>query len=58
MYDLNPMVGIIEATRWSLLSLGPFPSGPVSISAIVVMILIGTGVFYFRVTEDIAADIV
>jgi len=58
VYDLNPMVGIIEATRWSLLSLGPFPSGPVSISAIVVLILIGTGVFYFRVTEDIAADIV
>jgi lipopolysaccharide transport system permease protein len=58
LYDLNPMVGIVDGIRWALFAQEQFPSGPLAISAIELIALIVTGVLYFRITEDTAADIV
>ncbi len=58
LYDLNPMVGIIELTRWSLYANGAFPLQPLVSAIAGIGVLIATGIFYFRFTEDTAADIV
>lgn len=58
LYSLNPLVGIIDGLRWSLLGVGSFPGMPLMISALVAFFLIITGAFVFRKIEDTAADVI
>ena len=58
VYGLNPMVGVVEGFRWSLLGTGNSPGPMLAISATAsVLILIG-GAFYFRRMEKTFADVV
>jgi lipopolysaccharide transport system permease protein len=57
LYALNPMSGVIEGFRWALLGTNP-PSQMIFISFIVVIILLLSGIFYFRKMEQYFADIV
>jgi len=58
LYGLNPMTGVIEGFRWALLGTNTSP-GPITlVSAGVVLLLILSGLFYFRRMEDTFADIV
>jgi lipopolysaccharide transport system permease protein len=59
LYSINPMVGVIEGFRWSLLGgehVLHFTSLLFSIA--VVAILFVTGIWYFRSTERTFADII
>lgn len=58
LYDLNPFVGIVESMRWSLFAQDSFPSYSVATSMMFGVVLVGTGVIYFRRVEDTAADLV
>jgi len=58
-YSLNPMVGVIDGFRWSLLG-GEhqlFLSG-VALSVVTVVLLVLTGIWYFRRTERTFADVI
>ena len=57
LYALNPMVGIIEAGRISILGSGALPWGMLATSALSAVVLLLTGVVYFRRTERLFADI-
>jgi len=57
LYGLNPMVGIIQGFRWALLGGNP-PDATSLISAVMVMILLVSGLYYFRRMEKTFADIV
>jgi lipopolysaccharide transport system permease protein len=57
LYGLNPMAGVIEGFRWSLLGTTP-PGGMIWLSLGVVFLLLVTGIFYFRRVEQYYADIV
>jgi len=57
IYFLNPMVGIIEFCRWSLLSVGSLGVS-VFYSAIVIFVLFISSLFYFGKVEKIMADII
>ena len=59
LYDMNPMVGVIDGFRWSLLK----GENPVSVSALltsicVTLILLVSGIWYFRRTERTFADVI
>jgi lipopolysaccharide transport system permease protein len=58
LYGLNPMAGVVEGFRWSLLGLEN-PSFPILLAsaAMTLVILIG-GLFYFRRMEQTFADVV
>ncbi len=56
LYSLNPMAGIIDGFRWSLLGT-PVDLGGLAISVAVVAALLASGVWYFRHTERSFADI-
>jgi lipopolysaccharide transport system permease protein len=58
LYSLNPMVGVIEGFRWALL--GQTAPDPVvmSTSAVVFLIVLVTGLVYFRQMERQFADII
>lgn len=57
-YGLNPMVGVVEGFRWSLLG-SPAPAWPMmGASAGVVVVVFLAGVRYFRRVERYFADVV
>lgn len=58
IYNLNPIAGIIEAFRWTLLGLDPFPIYSFNISVIVSVMLIILGTIVFRKIEHFFADII
>jgi lipopolysaccharide transport system permease protein len=58
VYGLNPMVGVVEGFRWSLLGKPESPSTVVLVSTIVVATLLVGGLFYFRRMEQQFADVV
>jgi lipopolysaccharide transport system permease protein len=59
LYALNPMVGIIDGFRWSILGVrsATLWSG-LTIAVIDVVALIVTGIWYFRKTERTFADVI
>ncbi len=59
LYDLNPMVGVIDGFRWSLFGgRSPFESPSFYISFALVAAMLYGGVRYFRKTERTFADVI
>ena len=57
LYGLNPMAGVVEGFRWALL--GSHLPGPIlGLSAVMAMLLLISGVYYFRRMEKTFADVV
>ena len=59
LYSINPMVGVIDGFRWAIIggeTLIYWPGFLLSLS--LVMILLVTGIRYFRTTEKTFADII
>jgi lipopolysaccharide transport system permease protein len=55
IYGLNPMAGVIQGFRWVLLGAQP-PDILLAVSIAIVMILLVSGLFYFRRMEKTFAD--
>ena len=55
VYGLNPMAGVIQGFRWALLGAQP-PDILLAISIVMVLILLVSGLFYFRRMEKTFAD--
>jgi lipopolysaccharide transport system permease protein len=58
LYSLNPMVGIIGGFRWALLGTGTGFNESLLLSATVVLVILVTGLYYFRHAERDIADVV
>jgi len=57
VYSLNPMAGVIQGFRWVLLNGSP-PDAMMAVSVVVVIVLLISGLFYFRRMERTFADMV
>ena len=57
IYGLNPLAGVIQGFRWALLGAGP-PDELMVGSVGMVIVLLVTGLFYFRLMERTFADVV
>jgi len=58
LYGLNPMAGVVEGFRWALLGSGPAPVSLLAASAASALVLLASGIFYFRRMERTFADVV
>ena len=58
LYSVNPMVGIIEGFRWSLLGTGHPNLLAISISFTVIAVVLASGAVYFRKMERSFADVI
>ena len=58
IYALNPVVGIVKAIRWALFGQNEFPFVELSVSILLAVSLIVSGVFVFQRIERVMADIV
>jgi ABC-type polysaccharide/polyol phosphate export permease len=56
-YALNPMTGVIEFGRWTLLG-APWPGWPLLVSATTAAVVLAGGLRYFRRVERSFADVI
>ena len=58
LYSLNPMTGVIEGFRWALLGQQSPDFAVITASAVMMFMLLITGIVYFRYTERTFADVI
>jgi lipopolysaccharide transport system permease protein len=58
VYGLNPMVGVVEGFRWTLLGTGPGPDLVIVASTAVALTILVGGMLYFQKMENTFADVV
>lgn len=58
IYSLNPMVGVIEGFRWSLLGEGTLNLVSTGISTLMALVLLIGGIIYFNYVERTFADVI
>ena len=58
LYSLNPMVGVVEGFRWSLLGKAAPSETVLVVSAAVVLFIFGAGIVYFGRMEQTLADVI
>ena len=58
VYSLNPMVGVIEGFRWSLLGTASPDWSAIGISAAAMLVILVSGLYYFRRAESWFADVI
>ncbi|HEY3824904.1 MAG TPA: ABC transporter permease [Bryobacteraceae bacterium] len=58
VYGINPMVGVTEGFRWAVLGRGNPPGSIIFISSLAALLVLISGLYYFRRMERTFADIV
>lgn len=58
LYSLNPMVAVIEGFRWALLGGTPPSPGLVAPALVLVVLLLGGGLLFFKRMERTFADVI
>lgn len=60
LYALNPMAGVVQGFRWAILGtkMGPNSLITLSISSVIALVVLISGLFYFRRMERTFADVV
>ena len=59
LYSLNPMVGVIDGFRWAILGGNtPLYLPSVLLTLLLVLVMLVTGIIYFRKTEKTFADVI
>ena len=56
LYALNPLTGVVEGFRWSLLGVHSLPWQLLAVSSVIAVILLVSGLVYFRNMERSFAD--
>jgi len=56
VYSLNPMAGVVNGFRWALLGAGTGPDLALWVSVIISLVILVSGLFYFRNMERTFAD--
>jgi lipopolysaccharide transport system permease protein len=56
VYSLNPMAGVVNGFRWALLGIGNGPDTGLWVSVGISLLILITGLFYFRAMEKTFAD--
>ena len=56
IYSLNPMAGVVNGFRWALLGTDTGPGPEMAVSVVISIIVLISGLFYFRNMEKTFAD--
>jgi lipopolysaccharide transport system permease protein len=56
VYSLNPMAGVVNGFRWALLGTQTGPDAALAVSIGIAILVLVTGLFYFRGMERTFAD--
>ncbi len=56
VYSLNPMAGVVNGFRWALLGTNSGPNLNMAVSVLISLVVLVSGLFYFRYMERTFAD--
>jgi homopolymeric O-antigen transport system permease protein len=56
LYGLNPMAGVLDGFRWALTGHGQAPGLPLLVSSLMVVVILASGLMFFRRMEGAMAD--
>lgn len=56
LYALNPMAGVVEGFRWALVGVANAPEAMLAVSTTIALLILVSGLFYFRRMERTFAD--
>ena len=56
VYSLNPMAGVVNGFRWALLGTNTGPNLNMAVSVLISLVVLVSGLFYFRSMERTFAD--
>ncbi len=57
LYGLNPMAGVVDGFRWALFGQGAAPGAILAVSTAAVIVILASGLAYFRAMERTFADV-
>jgi lipopolysaccharide transport system permease protein len=58
LYGINPMAGVVEGFRWALLGTDTAPGPIILVSSLVAILMLISGLYYFRRMEKTFADVI
>jgi lipopolysaccharide transport system permease protein len=58
LYNLNPMVGVIDGFRWALLAKAPPNMAGLAVSLLFILVLLTGGLVFFKRSERYFADVI
>ncbi len=58
LYDLNPMIGVVEGLRWSVLGTGPLDVVALGLSCTTMLVILAGGLCFYRACEGDFADVI
>src|SRR5262249_23167713 len=58
LFALNPVAGTIECFRWALLGGEAFPAPQLTLGVLMTLVILGSGLLYFRRVERSFADVI
>jgi lipopolysaccharide transport system permease protein len=58
LFALNPVAGTIECFRWALLGGEVFPAPQLALGVLMTLVILGSGLLYFRRVERSFADVI
>jgi lipopolysaccharide transport system permease protein len=58
IYAINPMAGVVDGFRWALMGTGQPPGLMILVSSLVAVVLLISGMFFFRRMERLFSDMV
>lgn len=58
LYSFNPLVGMVELFRWTVLPQAPFPGSHLAITLGFIAVLLPTGLVYYERRQHLFADVI
>lgn len=58
LYALNPLTGVVEGFRWAILGQKGSVGGLIWVSTMIIVVLLISGIVYFKHMEDTFADVI
>jgi homopolymeric O-antigen transport system permease protein len=58
IYSFNPLVGMVELFRWTVLPGAPFPGSHLAITLVFIAIVVPTGLIYYERRQHLFADVI
>ena len=58
LYAFNPLVGMVEVFRWTVLPQAPFPAAHLAITVAFVMIVLPSGLVFFERRQHLFVDVI
>ena len=58
IYAFNPLVGMVEFFRWTVIPMAPFPGSHLAITLVFIAVVVPTGLLFYERRQHLFADVI